>query len=154
MRWRNFLRRKEGTYLVVPEKTAKSFQTGLFRRKRVDQICQKTKVLRRNASKSGTSKPPKPRIFTAKTQSTLRSTRQVRISCLSLRSLRLRGENAFILLRFFTAEKFCSLPTRRNHLAPLIASACIGKCWPRMGFSGTMYLSCSTLRSARKLSTI
>ena len=39
-------------------------------------------------------KIPKPRIFTAKT---LRSTRQVQISCLPLRSLRLRGENAFML---------------------------------------------------------
>jgi hypothetical protein len=54
MSWRNFLQQKEEAYLVVPEKTTKSFQTGLFRRKRGDQICQKTKVLRRNASKSGT----------------------------------------------------------------------------------------------------
>ena len=35
-----------------------------------------------------------PRIFTAKK---LRSSRQVRISCIPLRSLRLRGENAFML---------------------------------------------------------
>ncbi len=40
-------------------------------------------------------KNPKPRTFTAKTLSTLRSSRQARISCLPLRSLRLRGENAF-----------------------------------------------------------
>ncbi len=38
---------------------------------------------------------PEPRIFTAKTRRTLRSIRQVRISCLPLRSLRLCGENAF-----------------------------------------------------------
>ena len=37
-------------------------------------------------------KNPKPRTFTAKTLSTLRSSRQARISCLPLR---LRGENAF-----------------------------------------------------------
>ncbi|MEN9673170.1 MAG: hypothetical protein RL553_1435 [Planctomycetota bacterium] len=74
-------------------------------------------------------KPPKPkrRIFTAKTQSTLRSSRQVLISCLPLRSLRLRGENAFILLRFFTAEALGNLPARRNHMASLIASARLGK---------------------------
>ena len=49
-----------------------------------------------------TLKPSKPRIFTAmtlRTLRTLRSIRQVRISCLPLRSLRLRGENA--LLFFF-----------------------------------------------------
>jgi len=40
-----------------------------------------------------------------------------------LRSLRLRGEDAFILLRFFTAETLGNLPARRNHLASLIASA-------------------------------
>ena len=44
-------------------------------------------------------------------------------SCLPLRSLRLRSEKAFILLRFFTAEKFCNLPARRNHMARLIAAA-------------------------------
>ena len=38
-----------------------------------------------------------PRIFTAKTLRTLRSSRQVKISFLPLRPLRLRGENAFIL---------------------------------------------------------
>jgi len=37
--------------------------------------------------------------------------------------LRLCGENAFILLRFFTAEKFSNLPARRNHLDSLIALA-------------------------------
>ena len=42
-------------------------------------------------------KTPKPRIFTAKTLSTLRSSRQVRISCLALRSLRLCGEDVFML---------------------------------------------------------
>ncbi|MEI7855442.1 MAG: hypothetical protein WCJ06_17175 [Planctomycetota bacterium] len=69
------------------------------------QICQKTKVLRRTSGKSGTQKHPKQRIFTAKMQSTLSSTRQVRISCLPLRSLRLGGKNAFIFARFFTAKK-------------------------------------------------
>jgi hypothetical protein len=113
-------------------KPTKILKPSHFKRKRGDQISQETKVFRRNASKSGPSKPPKPKIFTAKTQSTQRSTRQVRISCLPLRSLRLRGENSFILLRFFTAEKFCNLPARRNHLASLI-----GGSWPRMGFSGT-----------------
>ena len=44
---------------------------------------------------SSLQNPPKPRIFTART---LRSSRQVMISCFPLRSLRLRGENAFILL--------------------------------------------------------
>ena len=57
-------------------------------------------------------KNPKPRIFTAKTLSTLRSSRQVRISCLPLRSLRLRGEIAFKRVR-----------TKRSsrHLATLIS---------------------------------
>ena len=67
-----------------------------------------------------TLKPSKPRIFTAMT---LRSSRQVGISCLPLRSLRLRGENAFILLRFFTAETLGNLPACRNHMASLIALA-------------------------------
>jgi hypothetical protein len=73
-------------------KPTKILKPSHFKRKRGDQISQKTKVFRRNASKSGPSKPPKPKIFTAKTQ---RSTRQVRISCLPLRSLRLRGESSF-----------------------------------------------------------
>jgi hypothetical protein len=38
-----------------------------------------------------------PRIFTAKTLRTPRSSRKVWISCLPLRPLRLRGENAFML---------------------------------------------------------
>ena len=41
------------------------------------------------------SKPPEPRIFTAKT---LRSSKHVWISCVPLRSLRLRGENVFMIL--------------------------------------------------------
>ena len=54
-------------------------------------------------------KNPKPRTFTAKTLSTLRSSIQVRIDCLPLR---LRGENAFKRVR-----------TKRSsrHLATLIS---------------------------------
>ena len=52
-----------------------------------------------------------------------RKERQVSMSCLPLRSLRLGGENAFILLRFFTVKTLGILPPRKNHLALLIVSA-------------------------------
>ncbi len=46
------------------------------------------------------------RIFTAKTQRTLRSSRRIRISCLPLRSLRLRGENAFKRQRTLRSTRY------------------------------------------------
>jgi hypothetical protein len=53
-----------------------------------------------------------PRIFTAKK---LRSSRQVRISCIPLRSLRLRGENALnVLISCNSVANAFSLPTVAN----------------------------------------
>ena len=79
-------------------------------------------------------KTPKPRICTAKTQSTLRSSRQVRISCLPLRSLRLRGENAFQQLR------------STRHLATLIS--CLG--YSALGVFSDDYLLPSLTLPAQK----
>ena len=87
-----------------------------------------------------------PRIFTAKTLRPLRSSRQVMISYLPLRSSRLRGENAFILL--FSILIPCNSVFVRGKCFSLLASS------PRIFTAKTLrsrkvMISCFPLRSLR-----
>ena len=97
---------------------------------------------------------PEPRIFTAKTVRTLRSIRQVRISCLPLRSLRLGGENA--LFFFFRVHPwlmyllcFSSFPCNSVFVR--------GKCFSLQTVahaSGSDLIPCSSVANASSLLTV